>query len=344
MASVRQIAKDAGVSIGTVSRVLNNAEGVSERSRARVLSAANRSGYVASVGTRSTTNIALLFTGTMSIGSPYDAAIMQGMSEGLDRAGLDLLILSAARARNRGETLSQMLIRRGVRGAIVRTTNETRHAVRELAAEHFPFVVIADRFPGEDVPAVVTECDLACRRGLEHLIHYGHERIAITLNLVDDHDHAQRLAVWRQVLEEHGLDASDRLIHRVPAYRDAGAVALRQIMTSRDRPTAVFCTDPLAGVGLCHEAQRTGIAIPSELAVLGFDDADQRFATYPRLSAVCQDAEALGRVAFARLEQKIENHVESAPCENPKCWFEPHESTGPLGASPDEAAPVAFSR
>ena len=338
MATVRQIAKDAGVSIGTVSRVLNNSAGVSDEARDRVLSAAKRSGYAAGSGAaaRANTNVALLYTGAVSPGSLYDAAILRGMCDGIEQAGLDILILSAGRARQRGETIAQMLQRKGARGAIVRTDNAHRHLVRELVDQDMPFVVIADDFPGEGIPAVTADSDLACRRGLEHLIHHGHERIAIALNLVDDHDHARRLAVWREVLREHGLDASDRMIHRVPAYRDAGAVALRQLVTGTRPPTAVFCADPLAGVGMCHEAQRIGVSIPGQLSVLGFDDADQRFATFPRLSAVCQDAEGLGRAAFVRLDQII-NHrrgVETQSAATPECWFEPHESTGPVQQSP----------
>lgn len=336
MPSVRQLAKEAGVSIGTVSRVLNNANGVSEEARSRVLSAANRSGYVANVGSKSTTNIALLYTGSPSPGSPFDAAVMQGMTEGLDRAGFDLLILSASRARSRGEMLSQMLIRKGVRGAIVRTDTETRHAVDDLAKEGFPCVVLADEFPELKLPAIAADAEVACRRGLEHLIQLGHRRIGITLNLVDDHDHAARLEVWRTVLSEHGMDPEPRLIHRVPAYRDAGAVALRQIMTSKDRPTAVFCTDPLAAVGMCHEAQRSGVSIPGDLSVLGFDDGDQRFATFPRLSAVCQDAYALGRAAFAKLDMILGEQVTDPHHAQPQCWFEPHESTGPVSLTPED--------
>ncbi|MEM6756011.1 MAG: LacI family DNA-binding transcriptional regulator [Planctomycetota bacterium] len=335
MPTVRQIAKEAGVSIGTVSRVLNNSPQVSASARDKVLAAANRSGYVGAVGRRSTSNVALLYTGKPSLGSPYDAALMEGMSAGLDRTGSDLIVLTATRARERGESLAQMLLRKSVRAAVVRTTTETRDLVRPLALEPFPFLVIADDFNDPAIPCLSTRVDDACRRAIEHLIHLGHRRIAITLNLLDDHDHAARLDAWRRTLIDHGIDASDRLVHRVFGYRDAGTVALRQLMTTPDAPTAVFCTDPLVGVGMCHEAQRVGVRIPEDLSILGFDDGDQRFSTYPRMSAVCQDAHALGRAAFAVLEQRLgpttNGQVDVA---SPECWFEPHESTGPPPASP----------
>lgn len=291
------------------------------------------------VGPRSTTNIALVYTGEKSLGSVYDAALIRGMSEGLDRDGYDLLVLSSSSTLRSGESLSQMLRRKGVRGAIVRTSTVTREWVHRLNAERFPFVVVADDFPEPSITSVTIDVDSACRRGLEHLIHYGHRRIAITLNLVDDHDHGRRLECWRSVLEDHGLEASDRLIYRVPAYPDAGAIALRQLISMPNRPTAVFCSDPSVAVGMCHEAQRTGFKIPDQLSVLGFDDTDQRYGTYPRLSAVCQDAVALGRAAYARLAQLMDNGSGDASTAVPptECWFEPHESTGP---APGAVAPA----
>lgn len=329
MASVREIARKSGVSITTVSRVLNNHPAVSSQARDRVLAAANRTRYVAPVGRRSTTNIAFVYLGESSLGSPFDAALMQGMSGGLDEAGFDLLVLNARRARREGETFSQLFMRKGVRGAILRSTAATFDACREIAAEGFPAVLVADEFDAPKLRCVTSDARPACRRAIEHLLHLGHRRIAITLNIVDDHDHQQRLEAYREALAAAGVEADPRLELRVPAYRDAGAQALRQIFAIPDQPTAVFVTDPMAAVGLFHEAHRTGVSIPQDLSVLGFDDSDQRFGTYPRMTAVCQDAEALGRAAFAALQQLIEDPNQTSPMPKcPECWLEIHESVG----------------
>lgn len=327
MASVRDIAEQAGVSITTVSRVLNNHPRVSSDARQRVLTVANQTRYVARVGRRSTSNIAFLYTGELSLGSPFDASLMQGMSMDMQSNGYDLLVLSAIRSRRSRETISQMLMRKGVRGAIVRTTTETRRVINELQAENFPFVVVADVSENPKVHCVDADSQVACRRAIEHLLHLGHRRIAITLNVVDDYDHAQRLHIYQQVLREAGLPIDEQLILRVPAFRDAGALALRQIMSMHDRPTAVFLTDPLAAVGLFHESQRTGVKIPEQLSVIGFDDNDVRFGVYPRMSSVCQNAELLGREAFAVLNQLMNQPNASPASPKLECWLELHEST-----------------
>src|SRR4051812_43575770 len=105
-----------GVSPTTVSRAINNHPMVAADVRQRVLAAMNRSGYMPAVSKRSTTNIAFLYTGTSSLGSPYDAAVMLGMADRMDDLGFDLLILNAGRAVLPGESFSQMFHRKSVRG------------------------------------------------------------------------------------------------------------------------------------------------------------------------------------------------------------------------------------
>ena len=112
MANIRDIAKQAGVSITTVSRVLNNLPGVREASRQAVMEAVNRAGYVPEVGRRSTSNIALFYTDVPSLDSPFDAALLVGIYEGLETLGCELMILDACRSRRAGESFSHLFPRR----------------------------------------------------------------------------------------------------------------------------------------------------------------------------------------------------------------------------------------
>jgi DNA-binding LacI/PurR family transcriptional regulator len=333
MASVRLIAKRAGVSITTVSRVLNNHPQVSPEVRQRVLAASNEAGYAPTVGRKSTTNIAFVYTGESSLGSPFDAALLAGMSQGMEEQAFDLMILDARRARQANETFTQMFIRKGIRGAILRTTAQTRGVCESIAEEGFPVVVVADRFDNPKVNYVYGDSRESSRDAVEHLIGLGHRKIAICLNVVDDSDHVDRLAGYRQALSDHNIEFDNYLVLRVPAYREGGAQALRRLMTLPDRPTAAFLTDPLTAVGALSEARKTGINIPGDLSIVGFDDTEVRYGIYPTLTAVCQDAEALGREAFAVLK-KLLAREEGADAARPaviqkslRTWLEVHEST-----------------
>ena len=357
MPTVRTIAGKAGVSITTVSRVLNNHPQVSPQVRKRVLAVTNKSGYTHTIGRKSTTNIALLYTGDYSLGSFFDGSILNGMSQGIEEYGCDLMILDARRSLNPGETFTQMMLRKGVRGAVVRTTTETRDVVHTLAAEAFPFVVVADRFDEPSINYVYTDSTAASRDAVEHLIGLGHKRIGICTNIVEDSDHHDRLSGYRQAMAEHGLPLQRRMIFHTPAHREGGSALVRQVLAMPNRPTALFLTDPFTVIGALSEARRLGVDVPGELSIVGFDDAELRYAMQPELTAVCQDACALGGEALRilagmidRLDDKNSKSEDFARRSSSavvgsrpsplrpatkkalRAWLEVHKSTAPPGA------------
>ncbi len=334
MSNVREIAKEAGVSITTVSRVLNNHPRVSQKSRDRVLAAANEARYVAPVTKRSTTNIGLVYTAESSLGSPFDGQLMWGMSAGLEEYGYDLMVLDTRRSMEAGETYSQFFMRKGVRGIVLRTTLSTRNACVAIAEEGFPAVVVGDRFDHSGVRFIYSDSREPSREAVEHLIGLGHRRIGICLNVVDDSDHTDRLEGYRQAMNDHGLPIDRDLIYRTPANRPGGGRLIRRLSGVADRPTALFITDPATAAGAFKEARHRGLSIPGDLSIVGFDDGDLRFDLYPEMSAVCQDTAAVGREALYALHQIIDGGRGELPLHKKlSAWFEVHESTAAAGAA-----------
>lgn len=331
MSNVRHIAREAGVSITTVSRVLNNHPRVSQKARERVLAAANEARYVAPVSKRSTSNIALLYTGETSLGSPFDAHLMWGMSTGLEEHSYDLMVLDANRSLRAGETYSQLFMRKGVRGVVLRTTQATRHVCVAIAEEGFPAVVIGERFEQPGIRFIYSDSREPSREAVEHLISLGHERIGICLNVVDDSDHADRLAGYREALNEHGLPIDRKLILRCPANRPGGMQLMRRVAAMTDRPTALFITDPATAAGAFKEARSLGLDVPRDLSIVGFDDGDMRFDLYPEMTAVCQDTGGIGRAAMSALHEVIEaGPDDTIPVRKTlRAWLEVHGSTAP---------------
>lgn len=314
MATIREVARAADVSVATVSRVLNNTATVSPNVRDRVLEVAGRMRYGSATRTSSaTTHLALVYTGPSSLTSPYDVAILSGMSEAAEAAGFDLLITQLKPAQ-RNETAAQRLARKGIRGAVLRTTTETRHVCAELAREGFPSIVVGDCFDDDpDVSYVCADSRPTSYQAVEHLISVGHQRIAIVLNQVADHDHQDRLQAYELALREHGIDIDPRLVHRAGAQRSNGAQAMRTLMSLRDRPTAIFIADPPTAVGAIHQAHEMGVKIPDDVSIIGFDDADVRNDVFPTMSAICQDAHKLGYEAAQALAARLADHTQDAP-------------------------------
>jgi len=336
MSSVRHIAREAGVSITTVSRVLNNHPRVSQKAREKVLAAANDARYVAPVSKRSTSNIALLYTGELSLGAPFDAQIMWGMSNGIEEYGYDLMVLDAKRSLQSGETYSQMFMRKGVRGVVLRTTLSTRHTCLAIAEEGFPAVVIGDRFEHPSVRFIYSDSREPSREAVEHLIALGHQRIAICLNTIDDSDHADRLAGYEQALADHGLPLDRQFIIRAPANRPGGSQLMRRVASMSDRrPTALFITDPATAAGAFKEARALGLSVPGDISMVGFDDGDMRHDIYPEMTAVCQDTGSIGREALTALHQIIESGPnQTLPIRIARrAWLEVHQSTAPPAIS-----------
>ncbi len=333
MASIRDLAKQLNLSPATVSRALNNNPLVAPEVRRRVLTAANKLQYVPTIGRRETMNIAFAYAGDRSIGSPFDAALMEGLTDRMESGGFDLVILDVKRAVHPRETFSHMFRRKGIRGAVLRTTSEAKGLCEQIAAEGFPCVVVGEHFDNEGISVVRSDSLTSSRDAVNHLIDLKHEKIAIAVNQVDDSDHLDRIAGYRDSMAQRGMAIDDRLIFRIAAKREGGIQLIRRIAAMPDRPTAIFFADPLPAIGAMMEAQKVGWSIPRDLSIVGFDDAELRFMVHPTMTAICQDARELGRVAFEALDllfsQKGRELQNSAVRRILPTQLECHGSTGP---------------
>lgn len=329
MSSIREVAREAGVSIATVSRVLNGRKTVNADLRRKVLRAAEQCSYQPTVGKRTYERVAMLYPGPFCIGSPYDSACMEGVVTAMRQSPYDLVVLDINRDRNSGESASQFLARKGVCGAIVRSTQDQREMVTAMADEGLPLVVLGDHFDHPNIHFCYADSRAASREAVEHLVSLGHESIAFAACDREDGDHQDRFEAYRQVLEGVGLYKPD-FVHRVPPSRMDGAPLIRRILSKSDRPTALFVADPLVAVGVLNEAHALGVRVPEDLSVVAVDDADVRNMVFPRMTAVCQDSMQLGQEAFETICRLMDGDSaqEIAP-RRQQAWFEIHDSAGP---------------
>ena len=252
-------------------------------------------------------------------------AILEGMSKAAEQAGFDLVITQIKQERRPGESAAQFLSRKGIRGAILRTTAETRSVCSELAKDKFPSIVVGDCFKDEpSVNYVYADSRPTSHQAIEHLISIGHRRIAVVVSHIPDNDHQDRLLGYEQALKEHAIAIDPKLIHRVYAMRPNGAQVIRTLMSLRDRPTAIFIADPLVAVGAINQAHEMNVKIPDDVSIVGFDDTDTRNNIYPKMSSICQDARQLGYEAAKALTQGLlENSMKPVRVAYPT-WLELH--------------------
>ena len=329
MATIRDIATEANVSIATVSRVMNETPGVSPDLRDRVNRVLERLGHHAARKPAGQF-IALAYTGRSSLGSPYDTAILEAMSVVASDQGLDLAIVRLENERRGDETIAQVLARKSIRGVVLRTHADTRQTCVDLAREGFPHIVVGERFEEGFVNTISTDSRSTTYQAVEHLISLGHRRIAIALSHVVDTDHADRVAGYTQALADHDLPLDEKLVYRVWAKQPNGEQVIRNLMGLADRPTALFIGDPFVAVGAVNHAHSMGVRIPEDVSIIGFDDADVRSMVYPPLSAVCQDAYRLGQEAVKALIRCMADRDTPPVKVVLPTLLELHRTTGPV--------------
>ncbi|WP_428388435.1 LacI family DNA-binding transcriptional regulator [Mucisphaera sp.] len=295
MATVRDIASSLGVSPATVSRSLNNAPEVSEHLRRKVIDEAKRMGYVASRRRPRTGTIGMMFVNETSgpMFSGYDATIWSGVARAAAASGYAVSVFDP-RQRREGEGFEALAARLHLDGLLIRNDWQTRELAQEIADTDLPTVVVADRFDHGHANYVCCNSAAPSRQAIEHLLHLGHERIALCHHVLIDTDHRDRIDAYHDALRDAGIQPDPQLQIGIRADVEGGSAALSRFLSLPDPPTAIFFTDPPATVGALRRAVELGLRVPEDLSIIGVDDEDLRRMTHPVYTAVCQDAAEIG--------------------------------------------------
>jgi len=329
MASVRSIAKRAGCSVATVSRVLNNDPSVARKMRETVLLVANRIGYVHGRARRAAQTIGFAYLGERTLSHPFDAAVLDGVAQGADEARHDITILMLTRDRRPDESYTQLFTRKGIRGVILRTTAATRATCQDIADEGFPHVVLSEQFEAPNVSYIDGDSRAQSLRAVEYLISLGHERIAFAMHNVPDRDHMDRFEAYKAALQGQDLPLDERLVFLHRASLSGGATIMTMSPRLANPPTAIFFADPISAIGAVKKSHELGIRIPEDVSIVGFDDTDMRFSVHPTLTAVCQDAAALGLEASRWLCRAMTHSKREPLRKTVPTFLEVNASTGP---------------
>ncbi|MBK7405140.1 MAG: LacI family DNA-binding transcriptional regulator [Phycisphaerales bacterium] len=305
--SARQLADRLGLSVATVSRALNNHPDIAEETRVRVLKMADSAGYIPRVGRRPTNVIGLVYP-TDPVRADYgnfESAMLAGILEGVNEQRFDVTFINIGRDRNPSDSYTQFFRAKGVRGVIVRTVQPHARLAEEIADDGFPCVVIADRSDQPNVNYVCSDSRADSMRAVQHLVHLGHRRIALGVHSVLDRDHRDRRDGYLDALREAGMTPDPTLMLQARASMEGGATCINRLLSLPDPPTAVYFTDPLTTVGALHRCLVLGVHVPKDLSVVGFDDGDVRYKTFPQYTAVCQDAAQMGLEAARWLTRSL---------------------------------------
>jgi LacI family transcriptional regulator len=307
IATIRQVAEQAGVSIATVSRVFAGGNMVSDELAARVLSVARALHYqpnriARNLRTQKTHTAALVLS---DIENPFFTSIVRGVEQVLRNAGYTLLLTDSDEDEKMELEHLLNLRAESVAGIILAPTHKSEKRYEDLLQSGMVLVAI-DRVPCNLKIDRVTVNNLdGARAAVRHLVEQGHTDIGFIGGLVDISTAAERLSGYEQEMKAQNLTVHPGWVLPGDFRREGGVRAMTRLIQLEDRPTAVICANNLMTLGALQAIYDHHLCIPGDIAVIGFDDMPWADSLNPPLSVVAQPTLDLGKVAAHLLLDRI---------------------------------------
>jgi LacI family transcriptional regulator len=310
--TIRDVARLAGVSSMTVSRVINGSERVSPATRQRVEAAIDELGYVPS---RLARGLIRQKTGTLAlivpdVANPFFTLVVRGAEEVARRADYRLLLCDTRSDLELEREVIEELLAHRVEGiAIAPVSDRSRTHLRRLAKFGVPFVLIDRTVEGVDSDLIVGDNEGGARRLVTHLLELGHRRIGLIVEADDVSTARHRRQGYESALAAAGVPVDESLIVRANADPSGGFDGTRRLLTLDERPTAVFAVNNLVALGVIEAVRDAGLEVPDDVALVCFDDIEYASRMYPFLTVMAQPAETLGSLGTQLLLERIDGRA-----------------------------------
>lgn len=305
--TIYDVARLSGVSIATVSRVLNSPERVSESSRLKVMEAIDRLGFVPNAEARarvlqSTAQIGVI---TPFFTSPSFTNRLRGVAAVLANSKYDLVVYTVDSVERLDGYLAALPLRGNLDGLIVMSLPVDDAAAQRLISNQLETVLIEYSHPS--FSTIQVDDRAGGRLAAQHLIELGHRRCAYLYfgqhPSYSIHPEVQRLAGFREALEECGIALPDEYITYVPLSRQGISEKLRQLFELDNPPTALFVPADELAIRVIHEARKLGLQTPQDISVIGFDGID--IAEHVDLTTINQQLTESGQIAAELLLARL---------------------------------------
>lgn len=301
--TISDIAREAGVSVGTVSHYLNASAKVAPRTADAVREAMTRLKYEPNVNARSLRSQVTRTLGLIvpNLNNPFYAELADVIGDQVFKSGYGLLLCSSCEDVEHESLHLTSLHQRRIDGALIVATGRSA-LLRGSRRMPFPCVFVDREAVG--LPSVTTDNRLGGRLALEHLLQLGHRRIALAVGDPHVPNIQDRLAGARQVLATHGVSVADELVIRGSQSVATGRQA-DGLWQLDDPPTAVFATNDVIALGVWQSCLAAGVRVPEDVSLVGFDDIQWASLTVPPLTTVRQDLAGMTAQALELLSVAI---------------------------------------
>jgi LacI family transcriptional regulator len=311
--TIRDVAKAAGVSISTVSRVLNDKDDVAPETYQKVQEVIDELGYTSSLAARGLRSHRMNVIGLVmpDVGDPFSIQVLKGVNRAITELDIDLIVhtggdlikeTTADRERRHVSLLSSGITDGVIVVAPAATTFSTT----------LPVVVVDPNNATPDCPVVIAANRSGALSAMEYLIGLGHRRIGFISGRPELQSAVRRLLGYKDSLYQAGIPLDPDLIQTGDYSRQTGFACAQRLLNLSDPPTAIFAANDQSAFGAIQAAQQAGLRVPDDLSVVGFDNIPEASYTNPGLTTIDQFIDEMGCIATEMLINLIEgNSLES---------------------------------
>ncbi len=315
MVTIREVARQAKVSVGTVSNVLAGSATVRAELRRRVEEAMRGLDYhpnqiARSLKTRQTKTLGLVIS---DITNPFFPQVVRGAEDAAMESGYLLITLNTDDNPERERHALSMLRARKVDGLLltVASAREDLNHVEQFQASGLPIVCIDRKVPNIALDLVCSDNARGARMCMQHLLSRGHHRVGYLSGSVGLFTAETRLAGFNQALAEAGISGDPRLVRHGDFRLESGYRLAKEMLLEHDPPSALFASNAMMGFGALKAIHELGLRCPEDVALAMFDDVPFGDVIQPRLTVVAQPAYEMGRVGAQLLIARLEGRENS---------------------------------
>jgi LacI family transcriptional regulator len=304
---MKQVAQRAGVSISTVSHVINNTRVVSDDVRQRVQGIIAEMRYVPSAVARSLKNDKTNTIGVLvpNSSNPYFAELIRWIEDAAFELGYHIILCNAHGGGQKQTAYLRLLTEKRIDGLVLVASGADDEQDLLLRHESIPIIQLERALPGLDADLVQGGQEEGAWQATRHLIELGHRTIACVSGPADLPRSRERVGGFLRAMREAGLDVPADAVLHVEFTSAGGHAAFRSLLARPQRPSAVFVTSDLMAIGGLCAASGAGVRVPGELSVVGYDDIGAACYAAPPLTTMAPPKREMARLAIARLIERI---------------------------------------
>lgn len=308
MATIADVAKKAGVSRTTVSHALSGRRPVALATRKRIEQVVLELGFrpnalARSLRLQSTQMVALIIP---DITNPHYPMLARGLQDALVAHGYNAFICNTDNDEEQEDDFIADAVQRQADGIVLASLRDRTQGLQGYIEDKVVFLSIGPTIDDPRVDQVITSSREGAKDATCYLIERGHRRIGMIGNAPNLFPGEQRVSGYRDALEEMHIPFDADLVMEGNFVQSGGEQAMRQLLALSERPTAVFCANDLMAIGAMEVARQAGLAIPDDIAIVGYDDIEAASLVSPTLTTVVNPAYAMGQAGGQLLLERIQ--------------------------------------